>query len=158
MTIHPALLAPCGLYCGVCAVRMATLDDNPKFKERLVGVYRGKIAGSENLSIEDIHCEGCLSEKPFLYCVRCDIKDCTRKKNYSGCHECTDFPCPLIESFPMPVGKRVMLRAIPHWRAVGTQQWIKDEEARYLCPHCTHPLFRGAKRCHSCGGVVDLDS
>ncbi len=38
-------LAPCGLYCGVCAVFYATRDKNEKFKDRFVGVYKGKLPG-----------------------------------------------------------------------------------------------------------------
>jgi DNA-directed RNA polymerase subunit RPC12/RpoP len=51
----------------------------------------------------------------------------------------------------------VMLRAIPHWREVGTEKWVEDEEARYHCPSCGHKLFRGAKRCNRCKAEVDLD-
>ena len=40
MKINPNFLAPCGLYCGVCAVYYATKDNNLKFKERLVDVYK----------------------------------------------------------------------------------------------------------------------
>ena len=36
------LLAPCGLYCGVCGVYIATRDGNEKFKAIL-----GKLYGSE---------------------------------------------------------------------------------------------------------------
>jgi len=68
-----------------------------------------------------------------------------------------EFPCSLIENFPMPVGQKVILRAIPHWRSVGTEQWVEDEEARYLCPTCGHRLFRGAKQCNKCKTAVDLD-
>jgi hypothetical protein len=157
MDIHPDYLAPCGLYCGVCAILYATMEDNQKFKERLVGVYKGKIAGSENLKPEDIHCRGCLSEEPFGYCGECGIRDCTKGRGYTGCHECDDFPCNLIEDFPMPVGKRVIMRAIPHWREVGTEKWVRDEEARYVCPSCGHRLFRGAQRCNQCKTEVDLD-
>jgi len=57
----------------------------------------------------------------------------------------------------MPVGKKVILRAIPHWRSVGTEKWVEDEEARYLCPSCGHKLFRGAKQCNKCKTSVDLD-
>jgi predicted RNA-binding Zn-ribbon protein involved in translation (DUF1610 family) len=57
----------------------------------------------------------------------------------------------------MPVGKKVILRAVPYWREHGTQKWIEDEEARYLCPGCGHKLFRGAKRCNKCGISVDPD-
>lgn len=157
MDINADYLAPCGLYCGVCAILKATREGNQKFKELLVKVYKGKIAGAENLAPEDIHCSGCMSEAPFFYCRECDIKNCTQSKGYTGCHECGDFPCVLIESFPMPVGKRVMLRAIPYWREVGTEKYVQDEEARYICPNCGHHLFRGAKRCNRCKTEVDLD-
>lgn len=110
MQIDPRQVAPCGLYCGVCAVLYASRDDNRKFKERLVELYRGKLPESTNLAVEDIHCEGCLSENPFGYCRRCDIKECVRQKSIQGCHQCDDFPCALVESFPMPVGKKVILR------------------------------------------------
>jgi hypothetical protein len=62
MMINPDLIAPCGLYCGVCAIYIAHRDNNPKFKERLLNLYKGEITGkgtlpnSENLSIEDIKC------------------------------------------------------------------------------------------------------
>jgi hypothetical protein len=155
--INNSFLAPCGLYCGVCAVYYATRDKNKKFKERLVGVYQGKLPRSENLSVEDIYCEGCLSEKPFGFCKECVIRDCTQNKGYAGCHECDDFPCPFIADFPMPVGKKVIMRAIPCWREWGTERWVQEEERRYICPECGHKLFRGAKRCNKCTTSVDLD-
>ena len=157
MEINPDFLAPCGLYCGVCGVYYATKDNNLKFKERLVDVYKGELPGIENLKVEDIYCEGCLSDKPFCYCRKCSVKDCTQSKGYSGCHECDDFPCRLIEDFPMPVGKKVILRAIPYWRKWGTEKWVFDEEARYICPECGHKIFRGAKRCNRCKSAFDLD-
>ena len=157
MEINETFLAPCGLYCGVCAVYYATRDNNRKFKERLVGVYKGKLPESEGLCVEDIHCEGCLSKSPFGFCKKCVIRDCSQKKGYSGCHECSDFPCFFIDDFPMPVGKRVIMRAIPCWREQGTEKWVQEEEARYICPECGHKLFRGAKRCNNCKTSVDLD-
>jgi len=157
MTINPKLLAPCGLYCGVCGIYIAARDNNEKFKEALVGVYKGALRESQNLTAKDIHCEGCLSENPFYYCVSCHIKDCTQSKGYKGCHECSDFPCQHIENFPVAVGKKVILRAIPHWREVGTEQWVRDEEIRYRCPNCGNNLFRGVKRCNKCKTAVDLD-
>jgi len=56
MKINPDFLAPCGLYCGVCAVYYATKERNEKFKEKLVDVYKGKLPGAEDLSTDDIQC------------------------------------------------------------------------------------------------------
>jgi hypothetical protein len=157
MDFNPGLVSPCGLYCGVCAIYYATRDENRKFKERLVHVYKGKIPDSEGLCADDIFCRGCLSGETFGFCASCEIKTCVRSKGFDGCHQCDSFPCRLIDEFPMPVGKKVIMRAIPYWREVGTTQWIRDEENRYICPSCGHVLFRGAKRCNRCKVSVDLD-
>ncbi|MBM3167121.1 MAG: DUF3795 domain-containing protein [Chloroflexi bacterium] len=144
-----ALAAPCGMYCGVCGVYIATRDNNQKFKERLTTVY--------GVPVEDIHCRGCLSGDTWFLCKQCDIKSCCQKKGYEGCHQCNDFPCKYINDFAFPVGKRVIMRAIPTWRELGTEKWMEEEERRYICPHCGSNLFRGAKRCRNCSQPVDVD-
>jgi hypothetical protein len=163
MPINPNFIAPCGLYCGVCAIHMAGRDNNSKFQERLVNLYKGGIDGkgtlpnSEGLTIADIKCGGCLSDDTFMHCQKCEIRACTKEKGYSGCHQCADFPCQHIDNFPMAVGKKVILRAIPYWREVGTEKWIADEEARYVCPQCGNRVFRGAVKCNQCKANLDLD-
>jgi hypothetical protein len=155
--MNPEYMSPCGLYCGVCAVLYATRDDNAKFKAALANLYRGKIANSDHLTADDIKCKGCLSDSPFGFCKTCEIKTCCQEKGIEGCHECNDFPCKLIEDFPMPVGKKVILRSVPYRKQHGTAKWVQDEEARYACPGCGHQLFRGAQRCNRCKIEVDLD-
>ena len=157
MKINPNFLSPCGLYCGVCGVYYATRDNNDKFLQRLLDMYAEKIPGLESLTIDDLRCDGCLSDNPGFFCIACAIKDCTREKGYAGCHECEEFPCNLIDNFPMPVGKKVIMRAIPTWRDLGTRDWVRAEEARYICPECGHQIFRGAKRCNKCKNPLDLD-
>ncbi len=163
MAYNPDLAAPCGLYCGVCAIRIAGRDNNQKLKEKLVNLYKGGTPGkgvipqADRLTVDHIQCEGCLSAEPFFFCQECDIKSCTQEKGYEGCHQCDDFPCSLIDNFSMAVGKKVILRAIPYWREHGTEKWIADEESRYVCPECGNKLFRGAMRCNQCKTPVDLD-
>ena len=163
MTINPDFLSPCGLYCGVCAIHIAHRDKNQKFQERLAGLYRGGVDGKgrlpngENLSAEDIQCRGCLSDDRFMHCRQCEIRDCTQKKGYAGCHQCDEFPCRHIENFPMTVGKKVILRAVPYRRKVGTEKWVQDEEARYVCPECGNTVFRGVVKCNQCKVKLDLD-
>jgi len=163
MKINPDFISPCGLYCGVCAIYMADRDHNEKLKEKLVGLYKGGVAGkgtlpnAENLTTEDIRCGGCLSNDLFMHCKQCEIRNCTQKKGYAGCHECDEFFCDHIDNFPMSVGKRVILRVIPYWGKVGTEKWVQDEEARYYCPHCGNKVFRGVVRCNQCKAKLDLD-
>ncbi len=163
MGINPDYAAPCGLYCGVCAILMAHRDNNEKFKSRLVNLYRGNIEGkgtlpqSGSLATDDIRCGGCLSDDLFMYCRQCGIRDCAQSKGYSGCHQCDDFPCGYIDDFPMTVGKKIILRAVPYRREHGTAKWMEDEEARYHCPQCGHKVFRGAARCNKCKAELDLD-
>jgi hypothetical protein len=150
MEVKKEWLARCGLYCGVCAVLIADRDDNEKFKEKLLGVYGLS-------STDQVRCKGCLSDDRFLYCDACPIRDCCDDKGIEGCHQCDDWPCKYIESFAYPVGKKVMMRAIPTWREHGTEKWVEMEEERYHCPECGYVLFRGAKRCRGCGIDVDVD-
>lgn len=149
------LAAPCSLYCGTCAIYIAHRDNNLKFKEILVPVYGG-------VPVEEIKCEGCLSDNVFIFCQVCSIKSCILKKGIEGCHECDDFPCELIENFPtkmfpIPIGRKVVLRSVPFRREFGTKRWMEEEEKRYLCPNCGYPTFRGVKRCRNCKTPLDLD-
>jgi len=150
MEVHKEWLAPCGLYCGTCAVLIAYRDDNEKFKEKLLGVYGLS-------STDQVSCKGCLSDNRFLYCDACPIRDCCAEKGIEGCHQCDDWPCKYIETFAYPVGKKVMMRTIPTWREHGTEKFVEMEEERYHCPECGYVLFRGAKRCRGCGIDVDVD-
>jgi hypothetical protein len=151
MDINREQVPPCSLYCGVCSIMMAYRDDNPKFKQKLAELY--------HIEPEDIRCEGCLApeDKVFAYCRTCPIKSCTGERGIEGCHQCDDFPCEHITGFMMPVGVKVMLRAVPRRREIGTDAWVEEEELRYHCPECDYPLFRGAKRCRQCGIDVDVD-
>ena len=153
VNVKKELLAPCGLYCGVCSIYIAHRDNNLKFKEKLLPIYK-----SFAKSVDDIACTGCLSDGiVFPVCRSCPIKKCSQDKGINGCHQCNDFPCKFIENFPIQVGKKVILRAIPTWRELGTEKWVEEEEKRYHCPDCGNPLFRGAKRCNKCGIAVDVD-
>jgi hypothetical protein len=151
--VNKNLLAPCGLYCGVCAIYIAHRDDNLKFKERLRGLY-----GRWSKNVEDIKCTGCMSDDVvFGFCQKCPIRDCVKGNGIEGCHQCDEWPCGMIERFPIPVGKKVLMKDIPKWRELGTEKWVEMVENRYKCPDCGNPLFRGAKRCNKCKATVDVD-
>ncbi|MEW6265718.1 MAG: DUF3795 domain-containing protein [Thermodesulfobacteriota bacterium] len=147
--IDRRLLAPCGLYCGVCGVMIAHRDNNQNLKQKLAGFY--------GVKVEDLNCLGCLSDTRAMFCEVCHIRACAAEKNYEGCYQCADWPCRHIQDFPVPVGKKVIMRAVPFWKEHGTEVYVAEEEKRYHCPNCGAALFRGAKRCRSCQQPVDVD-
>jgi len=128
---------------------VAHKDNNQKLKGLLAPLF--------GVSPEDIRCEGCLSDEPFSFCTTCPIRSCTSQKVYEGCHQCDEFPCQHIEEFPVPVGKKVILRAVPYRREFGTDKWVQHEQARYVCPECGNKVFRGAVKCNQCKAQLNLD-
>ena len=148
------IMAPCGLYCGVCGVYIATRDNNEKFKAIL-----GKLYGTKP---EETECLGCMQsdppEKLYAYCKECKIRACVRKKDFYSCHQCDEWPCELISNFGIATGRRVMERTIPIWREkvadygdeTGSLEWARSECKRYHCSSCGNPLFRGAQTCRKC--------
>ncbi|MBT8125042.1 MAG: DUF3795 domain-containing protein [Desulfobacterales bacterium] len=142
------IFAPCGLYCGVCSVYIASLNNNQKLKDKLAVVY--------NVTSDQVTCKGCLSDEKFVFCGVCGIRTCAAEKNISGCHCCDEFPCKQINDFPDPVGKKVILRSIPDRKRLGDQKWAESEERRFTCPHCNSNLFRGTKRCRNCKELVNI--
>ncbi|MBF0118452.1 MAG: DUF3795 domain-containing protein [Desulfobacterales bacterium] len=152
------LMAPCGLYCGLCGIYIATRDKNEKFKTIMANLYGTKPELTE--------CCGCMQadppEKLYGYCKFCEIRTCVKSKGYYSCHQCQDWPCSKIEKFPLATGLNVMKRTIPIWRSkvnengdeLGSVEWAKAECERYHCSGCGSPLFRGAQRCRTCKKVV----
>lgn len=138
------LISPCGLYCGVCGIHKAGVDNDEPLKEKLAKLY-----GVD--SPAKIQCAGCRSEEPFFFCRVCTIKSCAEEKNFEGCYECESFPCEKIQGFPFAEAKQNMLRAVPRWRELGTEAWVKEEEDRFRCKSCGTDSFRGARKCRQCG-------
>jgi hypothetical protein len=152
------LMAPCGLYCCACGVYIATRDKNEKFKQVMSNRYGTKL--------EETVCLGCMQPEPpkeiYGYCRICSIRNCVRSKGFYSCHQCTDWPCGMIENFGFATGRRVMKNSIPVWREKvslfgdekGSVEWARLVCERYHCPSCGQPLFRGAQRCRHCQSPV----
>ncbi|MFH2064207.1 MAG: DUF3795 domain-containing protein [Pseudomonadota bacterium] len=148
------LMAPCGLYCGTCGIYIANRDNNEKFKTVMGNLY--------GLKPEQMECYGCMQSDPprkiHDFCKVCAIRDCVKSKSYTSCHQCDEWPCRLIEEFPISTGRRVMKRTIPVWREKAAQygneqgsvEWARSECERYHCSSCGEPLFRGAQKCRAC--------
>ncbi len=144
--IHQELAAPCGLYCGVCGIYRATVTNDQKLKEKLAKAYGD--------APEKINCRGCLSRTVYWYCSACPVKSCAAEKKLEGCHQCNQFPCDKIETFPVEEGKRNILRGVLEWRRLGTADFFLSEEKRFTCPKCQTLLFRGTRKCRNCNELL----
>lgn len=144
-----ALVAPCGVYCGVCPVYRAD-------KENLEALKR-KIAASYGVKREEVFCDGCRSCRVFLGDGDCTVKPCALAKDLAGCYACDDFPCSRIEERP-DFMRRVILRSVPILKTRSVESFIENEERHYRCPQCGTRLYMGARKCPSCGLAVDLEA
>ncbi|MCU0849513.1 MAG: DUF3795 domain-containing protein [Spirochaetes bacterium] len=142
---NKGLVSPCGLYCGVCGIYHAGANNDRALAEKLSKAY--------GVPAEKLVCKGCRSDTVFEYCRGCAIKSCAVEKGYEGCYQCDGFPCEKVESFPVPEGKKNILRAVPEWKRLGTEEWIKAEEKLFSCSNCGSRLFRGARKCRKCGAL-----
>ncbi len=157
------LRAPCGIFCGACAIYIATRDESEKFRAIISSIWGTKP--------EETKCFGCMQPDPakklFGFCRNCAIRNCARSKGFYSCHQCEKWPCAEMlqgeyaNAIPAPLRKsvsRVMGRAIPLWWAKvathgdekGSAEWARAECGRYHCPSCGKPLYRSAQHCRAC--------
>ena len=142
------LVAPCGIYCGICPIYIADKGNHIHLKEVLAAEFK--------IAVNEIKCDGCLSDNPFVNCSTCAVRDCIIAKRIEGCYKCDDFPCSIIEEMPDAIGKQVILRSVPLLRKLGIERFIEEETKHYQCPYCGHQLFMGVKRCRNCNNAVNL--
>jgi hypothetical protein len=139
---NPELIAPCGIYCGVCPQLIAYKNNNDRLKE--------KLSASFGIKPEEIVCEGCTSETPFLFCVSCGIKSCVQEKEIESCAECDNFPCDKIENFPVKKFVEKITWDVNYRRQHGKDSWISKTIEINSCPSCQTLNHWIAKRCLSC--------
>ena len=141
-------VCPCGIYPKICPIYVADKGNHARLKEIIAGV--------NNVGSDDIACDGCISEKPFVNCQTCAIKSCVLTKGIEGCYQCEVFPCKAIEDKDA-ITRSVILRAIPALKQLGAEKFVEAEMKHYQCPHCGYQLFMGAQRCRNCKNPVNLD-
>ncbi len=152
------LLSPCGLYCGVCGIYVATRDGNEELRQKLAKLYGTRVIKTA--------CKGCMQPEPaecrFTLCGSCVIRTCVKEKNLQTCAQCGTFPCDKITHFPFSVARQFMLETIPFWSALqkklgpkeGNRAFAKAQLERFKCQTCGKSLFRGATFCKACNSAV----
>jgi len=151
----------CGLYCGACDIMTAYRTGH---KSKFAGFWDKstleayqKCRKYSDYTDEDLKlvCYGCKSDKVFINCRACLVKDCAIEKNIEHCIDCSDYPCKLITDLkdgvkimPHLVEKEDNLKRI---KQVGLQSWLKEQDEKWKCPDCKAYHSWYAIKCNSCG-------
>ena len=151
------LLGICGLYCGTCPKYLAYHDQD---KEELQ-----KISQMDGVPIEEIRCDGCLSDHVYGRCIDCrhGFRRCAEEKKVNWCFQCSDFPCKRLENF----STIHVVSGICHHKKVienlqfikdhGIEKWVEQQDKEGTCPNCGKMLYWYSLKCPRCHAVVRYD-
>lgn len=90
------LVGCCGLDCGRCEARKATLENDDAL--RVVVAKKWSVLNNFEIKPEWINCDGCRMEGlKTVFCEQmCEMRKCVLAKGFSTCYECSDKEtCPL---------------------------------------------------------------
>jgi hypothetical protein len=84
------MIAYCGLDCGKCDARLATIHDDRALREKTAKLWSE--LNHVTILPEDISCEGCRADgKKTVYCEQlCEIRRCAMKKGVETCGACPE--------------------------------------------------------------------
>jgi len=148
------LVGICGLYCGDCPYYLAgRLGD----EEQLAALSR-----KSGLPIEDIQCDGCLSERVFRDCRECrhGFRTCAAQHEVTWCFQCGDFPCDRLRAFSTEhvvngiCHHQRIIEDLAYLKAKGTEAWVTSQEHRSDCLACGRPGYWFSTECAACGAKI----
>ncbi len=86
------MIGYCGYNCHLCATR----SEDPNARQKLVDGWR-KYFGHENYTVENVQCDGCLSDSRIADKM-CKARPCAKKKAVENCALCDEFSCDKVKS------------------------------------------------------------
>ena len=134
MTIHEtaALIAPCGMNCGLCIGHLRE---------------RNRCPG----------CHGDDADKP-KHCVVCRIRNCDGlgDEEQGFCFACATFPCARLRRLDKRYRTKYgmsMIENLESIRRFGLAEFVAREKERWACPECGSELCVHRDSCMACGHV-----
>jgi Protein of unknown function (DUF3795) len=131
------LIAPCGMYCGLCSSYLAYLNQVPR--------QRGKFT----------YCTGCRPRGKQCAWVK---KHCEYLQNHTVqyCYECPVYPCEVLEHLSTRYRTRYGLDFLENQaflRDRGEQALLDALKERYACEHCGGLRSIHSGMCFSCDDI-----
>lgn len=85
------MIACCGLDCGSCDARAATLENDDELREKTARKW-SEMNNAPEITAATINCTGCRTEGvKFAYCSHlCEIRKCVHVKGFNTCGDCEE--------------------------------------------------------------------
>jgi hypothetical protein len=120
-----------------------------------------EMSRSMGIPLENVHCDGCLSDHTSCDCTH-GFVSCSRDKKVTWCFQCESFPCERFEEFlnthiidGISHHARVV-EALGHMKENGVEEWVEEQEDLSKCPKCGKTLHWFARSCPQCQTSVNL--
>jgi hypothetical protein len=138
------LSAVCGLFCPACTVFIGTKEDPARIKI---------MAERFQLPVEELHCEGCRSDKRSFYCrQKCTMVECAKAKGVEFCGSCDEYPCEVLRIFQSEAPHRIDLwKSQERIKETGYEKWYAEMIDHYSCPECKTLNSAYDLKCRKCG-------
>jgi len=141
----------CGIYCGTCPRYLAYQHQDLEELQ--------KIAKEDNVPVQKVRCDGCLSNHVYGSCIDCrhGFRRCSQEENVTWCFECPNFPCQRLRDFKnihVVNGIWHHKRVIDHLQFMkdpGVEAWVEEQEREGACPNCGKMLYWYVLECPHCG-------
>jgi hypothetical protein len=139
----PLTAAVCGLFCDACVLFIAC-HEQPETLPALAARW--------NLPVEQMHCDGCRTDRRTPYCGQCIMFKCAAERGHVFCVECNDYPCAELRSFQSQAPHRAKLfESLGRIAEVGADTWRAEVRGRYTCPSCGTLNSAYHLQCRRCG-------
>jgi hypothetical protein len=97
----------CGIDCSICPVYVATEKRQKKAQIRIAKLWSDQETHYESC---EISCKGCHEPwgKKFRHCAECEVRACARKKLYTTCADCPEYPCEKLNNLYANLDKKIV--------------------------------------------------
>lgn len=148
--VDGSLVGRCGLYCGACSIYRAYIDG---------GEPRKTLAEKFKITEDKVRCNGCSALTPECWGTGCKIVKCLDDKGYKFCYECDSFKdrtCEKYEKIAVGYLERGedMRKNLERIESGDTVAWLLEQDMRWRCPSCGHPISVWWKKCTACGKTL----
>jgi len=130
-----ALIAPCGMNCGVCSRYLAM-----KYDIQSKGIKMG-------------YCAGCRPRGKLCSFI---VKRCRMlmSGDLENCYECSEFPCAAAEKLSEKYRERYRMSMVENGEYIrdhGMEKFLEREDKKWKCPECGGVISCHNGICYGCG-------